>query len=65
MDLALDYLERLICHKTQKSNQPTNQPTTIMYDFLPELINFFNVLTSLSITIIMIDFLPELIKKVI
>ena len=27
MDLALNNLQRLICHKTQQTNQPTNQPT--------------------------------------
>ena len=27
MDLALNNLQRLICHKTQIPNQPTNQPT--------------------------------------
>ena len=27
MDLAFNNLERLICHKTQTTNQPTNQPT--------------------------------------
>ena len=27
MDLALNNLQRLICHKTQITNQPTNQPT--------------------------------------
>ena len=26
MDLALSNLQRLICHKTQETNQPTNQP---------------------------------------
>ena len=26
MDLALNNLHRLICHKTQPTNQPTNQP---------------------------------------
>ena len=26
MDLALDNLEKLICHKIQKTKQPTNQP---------------------------------------
>ena len=25
MDLALNNLQRLICHKTQQTNQPTNQ----------------------------------------
>ena len=27
MDLALNNLQRLICHKIQTTNQPTNQPT--------------------------------------
>ena len=27
MDLALNNLQRLICHKIQPTNQPTNQPT--------------------------------------
>ena len=27
MDLALNNLQRLICHKTQETNQPINQPT--------------------------------------
>ena len=27
MDLALNNLQRLICHKTQPTNQPTNQST--------------------------------------
>ena len=27
LDLALNNLQRLICHKTQQTNQPTNQPT--------------------------------------
>ena len=26
MDFALNNLQRLICHKTQQTNQPTNQP---------------------------------------
>ena len=26
MDLALNNLQRLICHKSQQTNQPTNQP---------------------------------------
>ena len=26
MDLALNNLQRLICHKSQPTNQPTNQP---------------------------------------
>ena len=26
MDLALNNLQRSICHKTQQTNQPTNQP---------------------------------------
>ena len=26
MDLALNNLQRLICYKTQQTNQPTNQP---------------------------------------
>ena len=29
MDLALNNLQRLICHKTQQINQPTNQPEEI------------------------------------
>ena len=28
MDLALNNLQRLICHKIQPTNQPTNQPRT-------------------------------------
>ena len=27
MDLALNNLQKLICYKTETSNQPTNQPT--------------------------------------
>ena len=30
MDLALNNLQRLICHKTQPTNQPTNQPNQIL-----------------------------------
>ena len=28
VDLALNNLQRLICHKTQSTNKPTNQPTS-------------------------------------
>ena len=28
MDLALNNLQRLLCHKTQPTNQPTNQHLT-------------------------------------
>ena len=32
MDLALNNLQRLICHKTQSTNQPTNQPSQFWKD---------------------------------
>ena len=31
MDLALNNLQRLICHKTQQTNQQTNQTINTMY----------------------------------
>ena len=30
MNLALNNLQRLICHKTQTTNQPTNQPKSLI-----------------------------------
>ena len=52
MDLALNNLQTLICHKTQSTNQPTDQPTnsfqliipTFLVDDSKEL--FFAVLSS-------------------
>ena len=44
MDLALNSLQRLICHKYQPTNQPTNQPIDINYLFARS-----EVLTSIAI----------------
>ena len=35
MDLALDNLQRLICHKIQPTNQPTNQSISLCLQPLP------------------------------
>ena len=32
MNLALNNLQRLICHKTQPTNQPTNQHVFLMFE---------------------------------
>ena len=46
MDLALNYLERLICHKTQTPNQPTIEKgyndVDIIFDIILQRGNCFN-----------------------
>ena len=39
MDLALSNLQRLIFHKTQKTNRPTNQSCLVLYSFCAILLN--------------------------
>ena len=34
MDLVLNYLQRLICHKTQPTNQPTNKRKPFLFGFI-------------------------------
>ena len=34
MDLALNNLQRLVCHKIQPTSQPTNQPPIDTYVFI-------------------------------
>ena len=43
MDLALNNLQRLICHKIQTTNQPTNQP---VYPFWIDLTSYSSARVS-------------------
>ena len=56
MDLALNDLQRLICHKTQ----PTNQPSSLLISELLYLTQ--NVLITVSNLILLTNFMHTMIK---
>ena len=57
MDLALNNLQRLICHKTQPNNQPTYQPLRHWHSVTQG--QFLNGVKFVFRVLILFDYLPK------